>query len=59
MAGHSAPEVVAAITHRVKDLGGLTTMLPTVDAEWVAKNLSERFGMAKWSFSLTATDANR
>jgi glutamate-1-semialdehyde 2,1-aminomutase len=59
MAGHSAPEVVDAITHRVKDLGGMTTMLPTEDAEWVAANLSERFGMAKWSFSLTATDANR
>lgn len=59
MAGHSAPAVVDAITKRVKDLGGLTTMLPTEDAEWVAKNLSERFGMAKWSFSLTATDANR
>jgi glutamate-1-semialdehyde 2,1-aminomutase len=39
--------------------GGLTTMLPTEDAEWVAANLSERFGMAKWSFALTATDANR
>ena len=25
----------------------------------VAKNVTERFGMAKWSFSLTATDANR
>jgi glutamate-1-semialdehyde 2,1-aminomutase len=34
-------------------------MLPTEDAEWVAQNLTERFGMAKWSFSLTATDANR
>lgn len=59
MAGHSAPAVVNAITHRVKDLGGMTTMLPTEDAEWVAANLTERFGMAKWSFSLTATDANR
>lgn len=59
MAGHSEPHVVEAITHRVKDLGGLTTMLPTEDAEWVAKNLTERFGMAKWSFALTATDANR
>jgi glutamate-1-semialdehyde 2,1-aminomutase len=59
MAGHSAPEVVDAITRRVSELGGLTTMLPTEDAEWVAKNLTERFGMAKWSFSLTATDANR
>jgi glutamate-1-semialdehyde 2,1-aminomutase len=59
MAGHSAPAVVEAIVNRVKNQGGLTTMLPTEDAEWVAKNLSERFGMAKWSFSLTATDANR
>lgn len=59
MTGHSAPEVVSAITKRVGDLGGLTTMLPTEDAEWVGANLTERFGMAKWSFSLTATDANR
>ena len=59
MAGHSAPEVVKAITDRVAVDGGLTTMLPTEDAEAVAANLSERFGMAKWSFSLTATDANR
>jgi glutamate-1-semialdehyde 2,1-aminomutase len=59
MAGHSAPAVVEAIVNRVKNQGGLTTMLPTEDAEWVAKNLTERFGMAKWSFSLTATDANR
>ena len=59
MAGHSAPAVVEAITRRVKDLGGMTTMLPTEDAEWVASNLTARFGMAKWSFSLTATDANR
>lgn len=59
MAGHSAPPVVDAIVKRIKTDGGMTTMLPTEDAEWVAKNLTERFGMAKWSFSLTATDANR
>jgi glutamate-1-semialdehyde 2,1-aminomutase len=59
MAGHSAPSVVAAVEKRVKTLGGVTTMMPTEDAQWVAKNLSDRFGMAKWSFSLTATDANR
>ncbi|BDS49208.1 transaminase [Rhodoluna sp. KAS3] len=59
MAGHSAPAVVDAITNQVKDKGGLTVMLPTEDAEWVARNLTERFGMTKWSFSLTATDANR
>jgi glutamate-1-semialdehyde 2,1-aminomutase len=59
MAGHSNPAVVEAIKHRVETLGGMTTMLPTEDAQWVAKNLTERFGMAKWSFALTATDANR
>ena len=59
MAGHSAPAVVEAIVKQVRDKGGLTTMMPTLDAEWVANNLTERFGMAKWSFSLTATDANR
>lgn len=59
MVGHSHPIVTEAVVKRVKELGGITTMLPTEDAQWVAKNLSERFGMAKWSFSLTATDANR
>ena len=59
MAGHSHPVVVEAICNRVKEQGGMTTMLPTEDAQWVAKNLTERFGMTKWSFSLTATDANR
>jgi glutamate-1-semialdehyde 2,1-aminomutase len=34
-------------------------MLPTEDAEWVGAELSRRFGMDVWSFSLTATDANR
>ncbi|WP_168915177.1 transaminase [Microcella flavibacter] len=59
MAGHSHPAVVAAITARVGDLGGLTTMLPTEDAEWVGAELARRFKMDRWSFSLTATDANR
>jgi len=59
MAGHSAPAVVEAIVKRVADQGGLTTMHPTEDAEWVGAELTRRFGMDKWSFSLTATDANR
>jgi glutamate-1-semialdehyde 2,1-aminomutase len=59
MAGHSAPEVVAAVQKRIGEQGGLTTMLPTTDAEWVGAELSRRFGMDRWSFSLTATDANR
>ncbi len=59
MAGHSAPAVVEAVTRRISEQGGLTTMLPTLDAEWVGAELSRRFGMDRWSFSLTATDANR
>ena len=59
MAGHSPEPVVAAIRRRVEELGGLTTMLPTEDAEWVGAELTSRFGMDVWSFSLTATDANR
>jgi glutamate-1-semialdehyde 2,1-aminomutase len=34
-------------------------MLPTEDAAWVAQDLTRRFGVPSWSFTLTATDANR
>ena len=34
-------------------------MLPTADAEWVGAELARRFGLPLWSFTLTATDANR
>jgi glutamate-1-semialdehyde 2,1-aminomutase len=33
--------------------------MPTEDAEAVAEQLSERFGVPVWSFALTASDANR
>jgi glutamate-1-semialdehyde 2,1-aminomutase len=59
MAGHSPQPVVDAVCRRVGELGGLTTMLPTPDAQWVGAELTRRFGMDVWSFSLTATDANR
>jgi glutamate-1-semialdehyde 2,1-aminomutase len=59
MAGHSPPAVQAAVSRRYGELGGATTMLPTQDAEWVAAELTRRFGVAHWSFTLTATDANR
>jgi glutamate-1-semialdehyde 2,1-aminomutase len=59
MAGHSPEPTVAAIQHRIATLGGITTMLPTEDAEWVGSELTRRFGLERWSFSLTATDANR
>jgi len=59
MAGHSPEATVAAIQHRIATKGGITTMLPTEDAEWVGAELTRRFGLERWSFSLTATDANR
>ncbi|GAB7052739.1 transaminase [Catenuloplanes indicus] len=59
MAGHSPAPVVDAVRRRTADLGGLTAMLPTEDAEVVGAELSRRFGLPLWSFALTATDANR
>ncbi len=59
MAGHSPGPTAAAVRRRVNELGGITTMLPTEDAEWVGAELTRRFGLPLWSFTLTATDANR
>ena len=41
------------------EAAGITTMLPTEDAAWVGEELTRRFGLPFWQFSLTATDANR
>lgn len=59
MAGHSPDATVAAVTRRMGELGGITTMLPTEDAQWVGAELTRRFRVPLWSFTLTATDANR
>jgi glutamate-1-semialdehyde 2,1-aminomutase len=59
MAGHSPRPTVAAVRERIDTQGGITTMLPTADAEWVGAELARRFGLPLWSFTLTATDANR
>ena len=59
MAGHSPAPTVAAVARRAAELGGITTMLPTADAQWVGAELERRFGMPLWSFTLSATDANR
>ncbi len=59
MAGHSPAPVVAAVTRRLADLGGASTMVPTEDAALVGAELTRRFGLPAWSFALTATDANR
>jgi glutamate-1-semialdehyde 2,1-aminomutase len=57
MAGHAPAASVAAIAEQAAR--GITLMLPTEDAAWVGQELTRRFGVPYWSFTLTATDANR
>lgn len=57
MTGHGRSDVSEAIELQARR--GLTTMMPSPDSLWVARNLSERFGTRKWQFCLSATDANR
>ena len=57
MTGHSPAPTVEAIHAQLKR--GLTAMLPTEDAVTVAAELSRRFGLPLWQFTVTATDANR
>ena len=59
MAGHSPEPTLRAVQSRISELGGITTMLPTADATWVGAELARRFGLTLWSFTLSATDANR
>ena len=59
MAGHSPAATVGAVQLRYAELGGATAMMPSEDAAWVGAELTRRFGLPFWSFSLTATDANR
>lgn len=57
MTGHSTPALTSALVEQSRR--GLTTMLPSADSVWVADNLASRFGLPKWQFCLSATDANR
>jgi glutamate-1-semialdehyde 2,1-aminomutase len=59
MAGHSPRPVVDAVRRRFEEVGGATAMMPTEDAAWVGAELTRRFRVTRWSFTLTATDANR
>jgi glutamate-1-semialdehyde 2,1-aminomutase len=59
MTGHSPDASVKAIIDRIQDLGGITTMMPTEDAQWVGAELTRRFKVPLWSFTVSATDANR
>jgi glutamate-1-semialdehyde 2,1-aminomutase len=57
MTGHAPAPTVRAIERQAAR--GITTMLPSEDALWVAAELERRFGLPLWQFALTATDANR
>jgi glutamate-1-semialdehyde 2,1-aminomutase len=57
MTGHSPAATVEAITEQMKH--GFTAMLPTEDAVAVGRELTRRFGLPLWQFTVTATDANR
>ena len=57
MTGHCLPAVADAVRERTER--GITTMLPSTDATWVAGELSRRFGLPRWQMAMTATDANR
>ncbi len=57
MAGHGAAPTIAAVAKQMPR--GITHMLPTEDAAWVGEELSRRFGLPYWQFTITATDANR
>jgi len=58
MAGHGPEPTQRAIAvHLARS--GLTTMLPSQDAAVVADELTRRFGVDRWQFTLSATDANR
>lgn len=57
MTGHSPSATVSAVQQQVAR--GITLMLPSEDAIYVAEELQKRFGLPYWQFALTATDANR
>ena len=57
MTGHSPEPVVRAVAEQAAR--GITLMLPSEDALWVGEELGRRFGLPRWQFALTATDANR
>src|SRR5260370_37729406 len=57
MTRHSPHAPVKAIEEQTSR--GITLMLPSEDAVFVAEELQKRFGLTYWQFALTATDANR
>lgn len=57
MTGHAPEPVWRVAGDRLRR--GTTMMLPTEDAAVVGEQLRDRFGLDRWMFTLSATDANR
>jgi glutamate-1-semialdehyde 2,1-aminomutase len=57
MCGHSPAPTVTRVREQLGR--GITSMLPTADAAAAAGALAGRFGLPRWQFTLSATDANR
>jgi glutamate-1-semialdehyde 2,1-aminomutase len=57
MTGHSPGPTVTTVRDQVGR--GITAMLPTEDSVLVGEELTRRFGLPLWQFTLSATDANR
>jgi glutamate-1-semialdehyde 2,1-aminomutase len=57
MTGHAPRAAVDAICGQAAK--GMTFMLPTEDSIWIAEEMRRRFGLPRWQFCLTASDANR
>jgi glutamate-1-semialdehyde 2,1-aminomutase len=54
--GHAPRPVIDAVARRIK-LGN-QFLLPSEDAVAVAEHLTDRYGLPKWQFTLSATQAN-
>ena len=57
MFGHSPDATVKKICEQAGK--GITTMMPTLDALEIGKELEKRFGLPTWQVAMTATEANR
>jgi glutamate-1-semialdehyde 2,1-aminomutase len=54
--GHAPDPVMRAVTARIER--GNQFLLPSEDAIVVAEHLAERYGLPRWQFTLSATQAN-
>ncbi len=57
MFGHSPEATADKVCQQVRN--GITTMMPTLDALEIGKELEKRFGLPTWQVAMTATEANR